>query len=221
MSFSKVIEDEKIISTENERLTMALLVLEASYKDDMIVPLLRTEALINGGKFKDAAARLEEIINQFPENYYAWEKLLLMYLQIPDYTMLMVRGGECATKFNRSYFAKVLYANGALENGKYQLALDELKKAEILAGDNKDQLLQIATMRADIFYRMKDYNKAFEYFEEAIKTDNNDLTVLNNYAYYLAEQNLRLKDAEEMAKKVIQMDGHQYYISGYIRMGTL
>jgi tetratricopeptide (TPR) repeat protein len=206
--FSKVIDDPGVISEESEKLTMALLVLEANYKEDMIVPLLRTEFLIKSGKLKEAGIRLEEIIGLFPENYYAWEKLLLVYLQIPDYKRLMARGEECATKFNRSYFAKVLYANGALENGQYQLALDELKKAEILAGENKDQVLQIATMRADIYYRMKDYTKAFEYFEEAIKTDKDDLTVLNNYAYYLAEQNLRLKDAEVMAKKVIQMDGN-------------
>jgi Tfp pilus assembly protein PilF len=174
----------------------------------MIVPLLRTDFMIKEGKLSEAGNRLEEIISQFPENYYAWEKLLLVYLQMPDYKRLMIKGEECATKFNMSYFAKVLYANGALENGKYQLALDELKKAEILAGDNKDQILQIATMRADIYYRMKDYGKAFEYFDEAIKTDKDDLTVLNNYAYYLAEQNLRLKDAEVMAKKVIQMEGN-------------
>jgi tetratricopeptide (TPR) repeat protein len=204
--FSKVIEDPKVISEESESLTLALLVLEACYKDDMIVPLLRTEFLIKAGRLKDAGNRLEEIIGTFPDNYYAWEKLLLVYLQIPDYKRLMMRGEECATKFNRSYFVKVLYANGALENGEYQLALDELKKAEILAGENKDQILQIATMRADIYYRMKDYPKAFQFFEEAIKTDKNDLTVLNNYAYYLAEQNLRLKDAEIMAKKVIQLD---------------
>jgi tetratricopeptide (TPR) repeat protein len=206
--FSKAIDDPKVISDESGRLTMSLMVLEANYKDDMIVPLLRTEFLIKSGKLNEAAIRLEEIIDQLPENYYAWEKLLLVYLQIPDYKMLMVRGEECATKFNRSYLAKVLYANGALENGEYQLALDELKKAEILAGDTKDQLLQIATMRADIYYRMKDYTKAFGYFDEALKADKNDLTVLNNYAYFLAEQNLRLKDAEEMAKKVIDTESN-------------
>ena len=36
--------------------------------------------------------------------------------------------------------------------------------------------------------------------------DNSDLTVMNNYAYYLAEQNMQLKDAEEMAKTVIEKE---------------
>ena len=52
-----------------------------------------------------------------PENYYAWEKLLLVYMQMRDFKNLMIRGEECATLFNRSFLAKILYANGALENG--------------------------------------------------------------------------------------------------------
>ena len=29
---------------------------------------------------------------------------------------------------------------------------------------------------------------------------------MNNYAYYLAEQNMKLKEAEEMARKVIEKE---------------
>jgi Tfp pilus assembly protein PilF len=109
-----------------------------------------------------------------------------------------------------------LYANGALESGKYSIALDELKKAEILAVDNKEFIVQVLTMRADIYYRMKDYLKAFETFEKALKTDNEDLTVINNYAYYLAEQNTNLKEAEEMAKRVIEKEkGNNTFLDTY------
>jgi Tfp pilus assembly protein PilF len=115
-----------------------------------------------------------------------------------------------------SFLAKVLYANGALETGKYSLALDELKKAEIIAGDNKDFMVQVLTMRADIYYRMKDYSKAFQLFEDALKYNKDDLTVLNNYAYYLAEQNSRLKEAEEMSQIVIEKEkGNTTYLDTY------
>ena len=137
-------------------------------------------------------------------------------MQMADYQKLMVKGEECATRFNRSFLAKVLYANGALEKEKYTIALEELRKAEILAGDKKDLILQVLTMRADVYYRMKDYSKAFEIFEQALKTNGDDLTVINNYAYYLAEQNMKLKEAEEMAKKVIEKEkGNTTYLDTY------
>ncbi len=204
---ARLIEIPDLNKEWGDRLIIAMMVLEANYKDDNIVPLLRPELMIKQDKLPEASVRLNEIIQQNPDNYYAWEKLLVVYTQMKDYEKLLTKGEECATRFNRSFPAKILYANGAIENGKYILALDELRKAEILAGDNKEFIVQVLTMRADVYYRMKEYIKAFETFEKALKTDNNDLTVINNYAYYLAEQNTNLKEAEEMAKRVIEKDG--------------
>jgi Tfp pilus assembly protein PilF len=193
-----------------------MMVLEAVYKGDPIIQLLRPEILIQGGKPEEAAERLEEMIKSQPENYYAWEKLLLVYLQIQNFDMLIKRGEECASKFNRSFLAKVLYASGAIEKGKFTIAEEELRKAEILAGDDNDLKMQVLTMRADLYYKRKDFDKAFAVFDEAVKMNSEDLTVLNNYAYYLAEQNIRLKEAEAMAKEVIsRADNNTTFLDTY------
>jgi tetratricopeptide (TPR) repeat protein len=179
---------------------------EAEYTNDDVILLLRPELFIAQGRLLDAIARLEEIIGKNPENYYAWEKLLLLYLEEGDYKKLEEKGEECSGKFNRSFLAKILYATAASENKNFNTALEELRKANILAGDNKKLLLQVLSVKADVYYRMKDYGKAFETFDEALKNNNSDLTILNNYAYYLAEQGIRLKEAEIMAKKVIETE---------------
>lgn len=213
---SRLIEMPELVNEDNESLLLSLLVLEAAYKKDNIVPLLRPELLTKAGRLHEAAELLEDAIKVNRQNYYGWEKLLLVYMQLKDYEKLMTRGEECATLFNRSFLAKILYANGALENSKYDVALEELRKAEILAEDNKDYIIQVLTMRADVYYRMKDYTKAFELFEAALKTNKDDLTVLNNYAYYLAEQNMKLKEAEIMAKSVIDREkGNTTYLDTY------
>lgn len=213
---ARLIEIPDLNKEWGDKLIIAMMVLEANYKDDNIVPLLRPELMIKQSKLTEASIRLEEIIKESPDNYYAWEKLLLVYMQLKDYEKLLTRGEECATRFNRSFPAKILYANGALESGKYSIALEELKKAEILAGENKEFIVQVLTMRADVYYRMKDYLKAFETFETALKTDKEDLTVINNYAYYLAEQNTNLKEAEEMSKRVIEKEkGNTTFLDTY------
>jgi tetratricopeptide (TPR) repeat protein len=196
-----------LLEQKANKLFLAIMVLEANYKDDDIVLILRPELQIKLNDFVGGAARLNEIIKNKPDDYYAWEKLLLVYLQMKDYDQLLIKGEECATRFNRSFTAKILYANGAMEKEKYSIALEELRKAEILAGDNIDYKMQVLTMRADAYYRMKDFIKAFETFEEALRSNNGDLTVLNNYAYYLAEQDMKLNEAEEMAKRVIKIEG--------------
>jgi len=205
--FARLIGTRDLKKEEIEGIILYLMVLEAAYPADDIIPLLRPEFLEKNERKKEAAERLEEIISKDAGNYFAWEKLLLLYMQMGDFKQLMIRGEECASKFNRSYIAKLLYANGALENKRYETALDELRKAQILAGDNKEYLMQVLVMRADVYYRMKDFSNAFMTFDEALSLDPEDIVTLNNYAYYLAEQNMRLKEAEVMAKKVIETEG--------------
>ena len=204
--FAKLIESEEIIKTEGTRLELAFMVLESNYKNDEIIPLLRVDLLVKINKLDGARTRLEEMVKTNPQNYYAWEKLLLVYLEQKDYLNLEKKGEECAKAFNRSYLAKILYANGALENKHYKVALDELRKAAILAGNDNSMNIQILTMKADVYYRMENFDEAFKTYEEAMKLNSEDLTIINNYAYYLAEQNLRLKEAEEMSKKVIEKE---------------
>jgi predicted Zn-dependent protease len=214
--FEKIVGIQDLGIENENKLFKALIVFEENYRDDDIVPLLRPELLVKNNKLSDSELRLEEIIKEKPDDYYAWEKLLIVYFQLKEYKKLFEKGEECATKFNTSFVAKLLYANGAIENEKYSIALEELKKAEILAGDNKEYLEQVLTLRAETYYRMKNYSKAFETFEEAIKYNNGDLAVLNNYAYYLAEQNTNLKEAEEMAKIVVEKEkGNTTYLDTY------
>jgi tetratricopeptide (TPR) repeat protein len=203
---SELITNEDIIKSHGVKMEVVLMILEANYEDDDIIILLRPEFLQNEKKEVEAATRLEEIIKLRPENYYAWEKLLMVYYDLKDFTRLQKRGEECATKFNRSVLAKLLYASGATENENFNVALEELRKADILAGDNKEIKLQVQTLRADIFYRMKNYTEAFNAYDEALKLDGSDLTVMNNYAYYLAEQNMNLKEAEKMAEIVVEKE---------------
>jgi len=208
--FAKIIENDEIVKSKGGDLILSLMIFEAAYKDDGIIQLLRPELLIKLKNLKEAAKRLEEMIEQRPDNYFAWEKLLIVYLDDREYKKLEERGAECARKFNRSFIAKMLYAAGAAENKNYETALEEIRKAEILAGDNEEMILQVLTTRADVYYKMKDYGKSFEIFETAINRSKNDLTLLNNYAYYLAEQNMRLKEAERMSRKVIEKEKDNY-----------
>jgi predicted Zn-dependent protease len=203
---AKLIEVQDVIKNYSNKLILSLMVMEANYRSDIVVPLLRPELLIKIEKFDDAEHRLEELVKENPDNYFAREKLLLLYLQLKDYNKLMVQGEDCATRFNRSFLAKVLYANGAIECGKFEVAIEELRNSEILAGDNIDLITQVLTLRAELYYRMKEYTKAFEIFDEAVKSAPDDVTILNNYAYYLAEQDTRLKEAENMARIVIMKE---------------
>lgn len=200
---TKIIDAKEIISKKEKEFEIVLMVFERSEKNKDVIYLIRPEFYNKLGKKEKAIERLEEIISERQENYFTWEKLLLLYSETSNYDKLLIRGKECATIFNMSYPAKVLYASAAVEKGLFDIALEELRKAKILAGDQSEMVAQVMTMEADIYYRKKEYEISFGIFDEALKNNPEDLIILNNYAYYLAEQNTRLKDAERMINFVI------------------
>jgi tetratricopeptide (TPR) repeat protein len=204
--FVKILGNDSIVNSREKGLEMALLVLEANYKDDQTIPLLRPEFYQKIKENDKAIDRLEDLIAERPDYYFAWEKLLLLYSEKGDFENLFSKGKECSTRFNRSFIAKVLYASAAIEKGEFAIAEEELRKSKILAGDQKEMLVQVITMEGDMFYRKKEYSKSFDSFKEALKIDKEDVVVLNNYAYYLAEQGKELAEAEEMSKKVIEKE---------------
>lgn len=203
---SKLIDTEDIVKNKGGELEITLKIFEEAEKNKDIISLMRPELYQKMGRKEDAIIRLEEIIKMNPNIYFAWEKLLILYSDTRNFDKLYIRGKECATRFNMSYPAKVLYASGAMEKKLYDEALEELRKARIIAGSEKEMLIQVVTMEADIYYRKGEYQKSFSLFKEALDNNPDDMTVLNNYAYYLAEQNQNINEAEKMIRKVIEKE---------------
>lgn len=55
----------------------------------------------------------------------------------------------------------------------------------------------------DIYHEMGEKDKAYECYDKALKYNNQNYNVLNNYAYFLSEEQRDLLKAEGMASKVI------------------
>jgi predicted Zn-dependent protease len=128
----RLLDIPELVEKKANNLSFSMMVLESNFKDDDIVLMLRPELLIKQNDLAGAAKRLNEIIEKRPDNYYAWEKLLLVYLQLKDYNQLFIKGEECATRFNRSFLAKILYANGAIEKEKYLREIIKIIKCRFL-----------------------------------------------------------------------------------------
>jgi len=148
--------------------------------------------------------------------YYISEKLILLYAQKKEYEKLYNLASVYSAENNRSLLGKVYYAVAAMELKKYDVAETELKKALILAGNDKELKVQVLTMMGDLKYRMKDVESSYKYYEEALALAPHDVLVLNNYAYFLAEGNRDLKKALKMAEEVMEKEGdNDTYIDTY------
>ena len=212
----RLANDTVYVKENTESLAASLLILEKKYPDDDEVLSLRPGMYETAGMKEEAVARYEEILKNGRPGFFFKERLLILYVDNREYRKAYDLAAVYSRENNRSILGKVYYAMAAMELREYQVANNELDKAMILAGNNEELKVQVMSMLGDLKYRMKDYDASYKYYEDALEISPEDPLLLNNYAYFLAEEERDLKKALKMAGKVMELDGdNPTYIDTY------
>ena len=87
-------------------------------------------------------------------------------------------------------------------------ALDALKRGvgEINDRTDPDMASDFYGSMGDILFKKKRQEEAFEAYDNSLKWKEDNIVVLNNYAYYLSELRRDLKRAEQMSFKTVQAE---------------
>lgn len=103
---------------------------------------------------------------------------------------------------------KFLYdlANLYIEQKKNTEAIDLLQKASKSFKTDNNVILAsfVQGIIGDVYYSIKDEEKAFVAYDSALVLNENNINVLNNYAYYLSEKGINLEKAELMSGKAVK-----------------
>ena len=212
----RLISDTAYVKEKSSTLEESLRILEGKYPNDEEVMSLRPTMYETAGRKDEAIKRYEELIGGGTRNFYFKEQLILLYAERKEYTKLYTLAEAYSKENNMSILGKVYYAIAAMELEKYEVAESELNKAMVLAGNNDALKVQVLSMMGDLKYRMKKPDEAYGYYEDALKINPDEVLILNNYAYFLAEGDRDLKKALKMAEKVMQTEGENpTYIDTY------
>jgi len=212
----RLISDTAYVKDNSSTLEESLRILEGKYPDDEEVMSLRPTMYETAARNEEAIKRYEELIGNGTRSYYFKEQLILLYAEKREYRKLYNLAEVYSKENNMSILGKVYYAIAAMELEEYDVAERELNKAMILAGNNDALKVQVLSMMGDLKYRMKKPEEAYGYYEDALKINPDEVLILNNYAYFLAEGDRDLKKALKMAEKVMETDGgNPTYIDTY------
>ncbi len=184
-------------------------------EDDPTIILIMAEIYKETGNMGKEIETLTDYIEKDKRQYYVWEKLILRLNEINDIERLYKYSSEAARLFNTAPLPKILYAFALIEKEKFDEAGEELRKVRILVNNEEPYLMQILAMEAEIAYRKGDIKKASQQFDKALEIDPENTMILNNYAYYLAEEEVRLKDAQLMIEKCLKIEKNITYIDTY------
>lgn len=167
-----------------------------------------------------AISHYQQATSVDPTSYDAWKFLLSSYGSQNNFQNIVKYGKEAVSNFPNDPTLLYYYgiANSITQNDSVAIVSFErsLKSLVEQDADNSTLYVGIYASLGDLYYRTDSVDKAFDAYEHVLKLDPSNISVLNNYAYYLSEQNTQLDKAEAMSSKVIQLEpGNSTFLDTY------
>ena len=163
--------------------------------------------LVAQGKTDEARFQFQLITEMEPSNAAAWQQLLNLALKsedIPEVIRICTRCKELFPEAPEYYFYLGI---GYYMQEKYQESLDTYYAGlKIIPEGNGVVKSNFYGQIGDLYYQMEKMDEAYKAYDEALKYNENNAPVLNNYSYFLTLDKKDLKKAERMAAQCIKLE---------------
>ena len=163
--------------------------------------------LATQGKTDEAKFQLQLVTEMEPENAAAWQQLLNLALRsedIPEVVRICTRCQELFPDAPEYYFyLGIAY----FQQEKYEEALNTYKGGlKVIPETNVNLKSDFYGQIGDIYYQIKNMPEAYKAYEEALKYNEKNVVVLNNYAYFLSLEKKDLEKAERMSALAVKLE---------------
>lgn len=159
----------------------------------------------NNKEYVEAQRYYLDAVARDSSSFMSWYQLIFTDLELNKADDLY----EHSLKAQRFYPEQPLFYlfNGValIEMKKYEEAIKVLEKGRFMSAD-KTLTANFDTYIADIYYELGDREKMYKQYDRVLKNDPENIYVLNNYAYFLSVDNIRLEDALKMSAITIEKE---------------
>lgn len=182
-------------------------VLIEQHPNEPQIRMLFSDYLAAKDDMKGAVEQMDYAVNLDPTDAQAWNRLLVLNIISENYEAA-IAAGDRAIELNPNNIELYGYIAPAYYNIKqYDKAIEVYKKAlaAVDSTDTEHRSMFLGGM-GDAKFSMGDTIGAFALYDQAIEIDPNNVSILNNYAYFLTLCNRDLDKAERMSAKTVQAE---------------
>ena len=177
------------------------------HPEDTELKLMYGSLLMAQQKEEEAKFQFQLVTEMEPSNEGAWQQLLNISLKgedIPEVIRICTRCKELFPEAPEYYFYLGI---GYYMQEKYQESLDTYYAGlKIIPEGNGVVKSNFYGQIGDLYYKMEKMDEAYKAYDEALKYNENNAPVLNNYSYFLTLDKKDLKKAERMAAQCIKLE---------------
>ena len=166
---------------------------------------LYSEYFIATRDYPHAAEQLQYVLDIDPSGTDDWERLIMVNL-MADSIAAAIDASERALEYNPDNFELYQYIGPAYYQMKeYDKALELYNRCLDKTTDADHELRgKIYGGMGDVYYSLGDTLNAFASYEHSLKLNPGDISIMNNYAYFLAEEGVGLDKAERMSALAVK-----------------
>lgn len=194
------------VQDSSQRVTKLFNVLLKQHPHEVAIRNLYSDYLVERKDYKGASEQLSYALDIDPTDWKAWYRLVLVSIMGDNYPAAITAAEKALTLNPDSLELYGYIAPAYYEMKQYDKALDTYNKA-LTKCDTANAVLRSNLMggKGDVFAAMGDTVKAFDAYEESLRVNPRNISVMNNYAYFLAVAGRDLDKAESLSGRAVNV----------------
>ena len=158
------------------------------------------------GRLDRAKSCFEITARIYPESFSASASFVefLMYAQM--WSELSEEGRLAFERFPAETAFLEMAGVGDYNLGDYEKVLQSCETILQVAPRDSSKTLRSWSTMGDVYYLLGDKPQAYKAYKKALKINPDYVYVLNNYAYYLSQEEKKLKKAHKMSSRTIELE---------------
>ena len=159
----------------------------------------------NKKDYAKAAEKYQQAIEYDKSNFLTLYQLTLCYLDLHNYQAVIEYSERAISFYPEQPLFYLFNGMGYFNIKDYETTVKVLEKGRRLSA-NKELTANFDSYIGDTYNLLKNKQKCYEAYDRVLRSDPNNVYVLNNYAYYLSLDNQELELALEMSAKTIKAE---------------
>jgi len=177
------------------------------YSQEKELNLMYGQFLASQNKWDEARSQFQIVTESEPENMDAWRQLLNVALR-QDSVDEIIKVCTAAIVLFPTAAEYYFYKGSALiQKQNYDEALSTFREGiKYVPEDNRNLLSTFYGQLGDLYHQTGKKDAAYEAYNKSLEYNENNVPVLNNYAYFLSLDKMQLDKAEMMSSKCLRAD---------------
>jgi tetratricopeptide (TPR) repeat protein len=155
---------------------------------------------------KSAVLNCKLLTNLVKKEPTYWERLFYYYNLLGNYNEILIHSDSVLYQFNTRPFLYFITGMANYQSNKIESSIPYFIDGYKLSSGNEFLHGQFILFLSEAYYKLGKKDSSYYYFELGLSTDNKNFGLMNNYAFYLAENNDNLEKALNMSLETIEKE---------------